>query len=383
MMRALTLALPCIVLFSCISPELKNKKNILYHQEDSVKLRYASIFSIVEGKGYKVLTVKNPWQGAKNVEFQYFLRKDSGLNIPAEYVNVPVIDIPLDNIICLSSTHLAFLETISEISSITGISGKKFISNATIRQKIKEGDIKDIGFSQKLNYEQIVALKPDIVFSYAVDSKYTGHITKLKELGIETVMIAEYLENDPRAKAEWIKFFACFFDKEEMASTYFNLIINDYNKTRAMTDTLRSQPCVMTGLPWNGSWFVAGGESYAARLIHHAGAKYLWSDNQSHEAFPVDIELMLDKSAGCDYWINCGSAKTKEDILSTDKRLSHITPFLDNNIYNNNKKMTPGGGNDYWEKGVIEPHLILKDLICIFHPEILKDHALVYYNKID
>ena len=38
--------------------------------------------------------------------------------------------------------------------------------------------------------------------------------------------------------------------------------------------------------------------------------------------------------------------------------------------------------NDYWESGIINPHLILADLIAIFHPDVLSDHQLFYYKQI-
>ena len=38
---------------------------------------------------------------------------------------------------------------------------------------------------------------------------------------------------------------------------------------------------------------------------------------------------------------------------------------------------------DFWETGVLEPHLILADLISIFHPEILPGHELKYYARLD
>ena len=41
------------------------------------------------------------------------------------------------------------------------------------------------------------------------------------------------------------------------------------------------------------------------------------------------------------------------------------------------------GGNDYWESGAVSPHLILADLVKIFHPQLLPDHELVYYQKLE
>ena len=52
-------------------------------------------------------------------------------------------------------------------------------------------------------------------------------------------------------------------------------------------------------------------------------------------------------------------------------------------IYNNNERISSGGGNDYYESGPINPQKVLADLIKIFHPELLPDHELYYYKKLN
>jgi iron complex transport system substrate-binding protein len=45
--------------------------------------------------------------------------------------------------------------------------------------------------------------------------------------------------------------------------------------------------------------------------------------------------------------------------------------------------MSRGIANDYWESGIINPHVILADLINILHPELLPDHKLHYYRQLN
>jgi iron complex transport system substrate-binding protein len=44
--------------------------------------------------------------------------------------------------------------------------------------------------------------------------------------------------------------------------------------------------------------------------------------------------------------------------------------------------MTLTGGNDYWESGSVYPHVILKDIAAILHPELFPDNEFFYYRKI-
>ncbi len=43
-------------------------------------------------------------------------------------------------------------------------------------------------------------------------------------------------------------------------------------------------------------------------------------------------------------------------------------PSKKNKVYNNNLRLTPEGGNDYWESAVVHPDIVLRDLIKIFTP---------------
>ena len=53
------------------------------------------------------------------------------------------------------------------------------------------------------------------------------------------------------------------------------------------------------------------------------------------------------------------------------------------NVYNNNARLNENGGNDYWEGGISNPNLVLADLIKIFHPELLPNHKLFFYQKLN
>ena len=78
-----------------------------------------------------------------------------------------------------------------------------------------------------------------------------------------------------------------------------------------------------------------------------------------------------------------GNAKTKDDILLEDSRLESFPPFINGRIYNFNKRINENGGNDYWESGVVNPHLILKDLIAILHPDAIPNHEFYYYRQVE
>jgi iron complex transport system substrate-binding protein len=87
------------------------------------------------------------------------------------------------------------------------------------------------------------------------------------------------------------------------------------------------------------------------------------------------------KALNADYWLNTGTASSKNDIISIDPRFAELPCFKKGNIYNNTKRLNETGGNDYWESGSVHPHLILKDLATLMHPELFGDDDELYFYK--
>ena len=88
------------------------------------------------------------------------------------------------------------------------------------------------------------------------------------------------------------------------------------------------------------------------------------------------------RSGKADFWINCGSVNTISELLQTDSRFSAFNQVQKKTIFNNNLKMSPGGGNDYWEQGVVRPDLILSDLVKILHPETDSTKVFNFYKRV-
>jgi iron complex transport system substrate-binding protein len=69
--------------------------------------------------------------------------------------------------------------------------------------------------------------------------------------------------------------------------------------------------------------------------------------------------------------------------LAADERYANFAALQQGRVYNNNACQNAHGGNDYWETGVANPHLVLADLIKIFHPELVPDHELMWYRPLN
>ena len=326
------------------------------------------------------LTVFNPWEKARNVKFDYYL-VNKNKPVPDSLQSENVIRTPVQRIVCLSTSHLGFIDVLNENQSVVGISGARYVSNSEIQQRIKNSETVDVGYGQNLNYEVIVKQRPDLVMVYGVGSEVTGYAQKLEELGIPVIMNAEYLEETPLGKVEWVKFMGAFFEKKKKAEQYFEKVEKNYLSLEKRVAEKKNRPKVMVGSPYKDSWWVPGGNSYLANLIYDAGGDYLGKANPSHESYVISFENALTWGNQADVWINMGNLASKNDILATDERFKNFRVFTDGKIYNNNKRLSQQGGNDFWESGTVHPDLILRDLIAAFYPGLVSEE-MVYYQQI-
>lgn len=375
--KIIALFIISFIVVSCNS-DVKKSSDQKIVDKNEVALKYAKGFEIQNNEEFKVLTLKDAWKGEKTT-YQYVLYKNKK---PAGYENAIFIKVPINKIACMSVTHVALLEKLNQLNSVVALSGRDYATSLTIKKNVENGKIKEAGNYQKLNYEILVDESPDVVMLFGIDQSSNANIDKLRELGLNVVLNAEYMELHPLGKLEWIKFMAAFYDMDEEANRIFNEIEKEYLALASLTINIKQKPTVFVGMPWNGAWHVPGGESFVAKLFKDAGANYLWSDNDERGSYSMSKEVILDEAMEANYWLNLNSYASLESIATYDERFKYFSAFKQKQLFNNNRRLNAYGGNDYWESGVVNPHVVLKDLIEIFHPEIL-DHDLYYYQQLE
>lgn len=127
---------------------------------------------------------------------------------------------------------------------------------------------------------------------------------------------------------------------------------------------------------------MAGGKSHIAQLINDAGGQYVWADVAKMGSEPVSFEAVLARASEADFWINTSTWASRAEALAEDERFGSFAALQQQRIYNNNARVNEQGGNDYFERGLANPQLLLADLVAIFHPALLPDHTLVYYQQL-
>ncbi len=341
---------------------------------------YARGFSIsgAEGKRSTLLTVSNPWQGADSVVVSLFISRD-GEPVPDGFEG-QVIDGDAARVITMSSTQIAMLDAIGESRKVVGVSGLGFISSPGIRSR--RDSIGDVGYDSNFNYELIMSLDPDIVLLYGVNGASPVE-SKLRELDIPFIYIGDYLESSPLGKAEWMVALAEIVGRRDDGEKHFKEIAQSYNSLKELvSNAVEDVPKVMLNAPYGDTWFMPAEDNYSVQLIRDAGGEYIYGRNRSGISVPIDIEEAYMLCSDADIWLNPGSAGTLAELAVACPKFTDTDCFRSGHIFNNTLRSTSGGGNDYYESGVVNPDMVLRDLVKIFHPGLVHEE-FVYHKQLD
>ncbi len=326
-------------------------------------LKYARLFSVEKHKGY---TLVRDSLGRKIV-----LWNKTKPDIEADLF----IKTPVRRVVALSTTDVAYMEAINSTNAIVGVVSVSKWYFEDIKEGLKEGRIKEVGKAKNPDYEQILALKPDVVF---VSPKFVGSnvVKKMESLGIPYVSCDYWVEKDPLGKLEWVKFFGMFFDKSNTAKKYF---VSTEKRILQVEERVRDQkkPKVVYALILRGKILVPGNQSYHAKLVRMAGGKYAFGALNSSKYASVGSEEFLEKAANADIYIAIYMGmpvKSTQDLIEQIPGLAETKPFKEGRVY----AMQPW----IWQLGYIHPEKVIEDMAAIMHPEKFSGHRLEMFKKL-
>jgi iron complex transport system substrate-binding protein len=366
---------------ACKSKPVTTEMHVHCIKENTLQIKYAKGFTVDYYNGFKVISVRNVRDTSKIIA-QYVLFPE-GKPAPADFQNAIKLCTPAKKIICISTNHIAQMAALNLMDSISGVANTSLIYNGKISANIKNGSLTDLG-NEELNYEKIIALKPWFVFTSGSWDGADKVNAKLQSLKIPSVSNLDFMEQQPLARAEWIKFVAAFYDKEVEADSIFTALENNYTTLKLLAGKAKFHPTVFFNLPYKEIWYMPCRENYMTNLVADAGGNFLWGNEKSTTGFnlSLDYEAVYNKAANADYWINTGFVKSLADLKSTDKKNTFFKAYKAGKVFNNDRRTTNASGFDFWESGTTNPDKILADLIFILHPELLPNHQLYYYRQL-
>lgn len=288
---------------------------------------------------------------------------------------IPFANQPWERVAIMSTTHVPFITALGLTDRIVAAAHLKEVRDTSLLKRIAGQRVAELVNGERLDREQLMAQRPDVLFDQPFGRSDLAPQTE----GIIAVQVTEYLEEHPLGRAEWIRFFGALLGKAELADQQFNAIVARYEQARQLVVGISSRPTVFFGSAWQGRFHGAAGNSYMVRALLDAGGAPWVRDPDGRENPPVDLEQMLSIADTIDHVglvVALNSPPDARALMGGDERLAHLQGIARGGFYANSVT------SDVFGQALLEPDVMLLDLIRILHPEHAQDHTPRYFHRI-
>lgn len=342
----------------------------------SDSIRYATGFTVERFDNYISVEVVNPWDTAKLL--QRYLLVDRNKAVPENLPKGTIVRIPLQNVVVYTSVHASIIDQLGEVDKIIGVCEPEYMDAPAIQEGLRSGRIANLGVSTAPNVEKMI----DIGTEYIIASPFqNSNYGQAEKLGIPIIEAADYMETLPLGRAEWGRFYGLLFQKETMADSIFKDTEERYLELKALVQTTSARPTVFSEKRYGSFWYIPGTDSYVAHFFKDAGADYIFKEVTGSGSTPLTFETVLDKAIHADLWLikyNLAEEMTYQELRAEYTPYENFDAYKKKHIYTCNTGKVP-----YYEEFPIHPDYLLKDLIRIFHPELLPEYTPRYYRKME
>lgn len=365
-----------LLLISCRT-EVKKQVSI---SKSNTSIKYAQGFEIKQFNDYTKLTISTPYRDSKQA-LEYILT-DKNTDVSQFSSTDKIIQIPIKNIVVTSTTHIPMLELLEVEHTLIGFPNTTYVSSENTRKRINSGKIKELGMDSNLNTEVLIDLNPDVVVGFSVSGSNKS-LTTVENSGIPVIYNGDWLEETPLGRVEWIRFFGLLYGKEQKSDSIFKSIESQYNAAKKIALKAKNKPSILSGAMFKDVWNLPAGESFVAQFLNDANTNYLWKGSKGKGSLQLNFENVLDKAQNADLWLAPGYYATKEQMTQASEHYKQFDAFKSGELYTFANKKGETGGVIYYELAPTRPDLVLKDIIKITHPELLKDYELTFFEKMN
>lgn len=343
---------------------------------DTLQFGYAENLKVIRFERYKMAELRNPWDTLKTLHTYILVDRDEPL--PENLPEGTVVRVPLSRSVVYSSVHCGLIQRFGKLSAIGGVCDLKYIRMPEIHEGCREGRIVDAGSGMSPDIEKIISLHPDGILLSPFEN--SGGYGRIEKLDVPIIECADYMETSALGRAEWMRFYGMLYGCEELADSLFGVSEREYLALCGKVSAVTTRPKVFCELKSGSAWYVPGARSTVGRLYADAGADYVFAGLENSGSSPLSFETVFDKAHEADVWLIKYSGeveKTYRELERDYAPYAGFRAFRERNIYGCNTTKV-----NYYEDTPFYPELILKDLIGIFHPELMEDYALKYFSKL-
>ncbi len=375
--------------------------------QDTTELETNAVECVTEyAEGVDYFPEKATFEDAQNVAVEYFdhykvVSVNGGMGDIFTYVLVQcgtpepetdaipedtaIIEVPTGRVIALSTTQIVHLVELGLLDQLAGLDSFLYVNAPEVRALIDEGEqLVEVAPEFSLNIEIVLEAEPEIVLTDDFDR---DRLTALADAEIFAAVNTDYLEQTPLGRAEWIKYTALFYNAEAEATAVYDEIVANYEDARALAASVPAdeRPVVLWNAisPFSDTWGIPGADTYAGTLIQDAGGIIALIDQAEAGTAFLAFEVVYEGALDADIWVtNLFAVNTLEDILAIDARYEDFAAVETGEVWNNDADVNENGGSNYFERGVTNPDIVLRDLVALFHPELLPDHEFAFFRRV-
>ena len=352
---------------SAARPELKAADTI----------RYARNIHIEYFDDYVSVRIRDPWDTLR--QRQHYVLVDRTKPLPAALPEGGiVIRIPVEKAVIYTSVHTAIAEELGALDRVCGVCEPEYITSPVVLERIADGRIADLGVSTSPNVEKIIDLGTEMIIASPFENSGYGSAEKL---GIPIVEAADYMENHPLGRTEWVLFYGLLFGKREAAEQVFASTEAHYNELKALAARVTQRPTVLLERRYGNSWAVPAGESYIGVMHADAGADYVFRYLPGAKSVHLTFESVFDQAGDADFWFlkyDTRAPFTYALLAKEYEPYANFRPWKEHRIFACNTITST-----YYDDITLHPDRVLEDLIAIYHPDLLPGHVQRYYFPLD
>lgn len=343
-----------------------NRSDRLSETGDTLQLRYARNLTVVTYSDRTEVILRNPWD-TTGMLAKYCLTTD-----PSSPQSEGKVIVPLKRAAVFSSVHCALFHELDADDAVGGICDLQFFNLPYYKDGVAAGRIANLGNSLQPNIEQIMNLNPDAIMPSPFEN--SGGLGRVERLGIPIIWCADYMEDTPLGRAEWIRFYGRLVDRADKADSIFNAVERRYLELCNKARNAKTKPRLLPEMPWSGQWTLPSAGSSSAKLYADAGAEYLFAHLKGRGGIPLSTEKVVDKAVDADIWIikHHGPLDRQQMISDTPLLAGIEAPIW----------WCDTSETLLYEETPFHPERLLENLIAILHPELGIESEYNYFRSL-
>ena len=336
-------------------------------------MQYASLISVEPTDSFTKVVIKDAWNKGQTLKEYILIPKTSPM--PGSLPGGTVVRTPVSRAAVFSTVHASLMIDLGAVNALAGLCDTAYAVRPELKAMLRRGEIADLGSSMKADAERTAAIRPEAILVSAFNNADYGPVARLD---VPIIECADYMEASPLGRAEWMRFFGLLFGKEATADSLFSEVEARYDSLRTAASKAKQRPKLLAEARQpGGTWYVPGADSYLGRLYEDAGAHYAFSSYKGAGSVAVPLEAAYALGRDADVWLlKYASAEklTYASMAADFPGYKKFSPWKNRCIYACNTLTTP-----YYESVPFHPDLLLRDVVGLLHPGIVKDYKPLFF----